>query len=115
MTDPRINKIAKHAAEMILLSSFSEKNKFPIKDWSYELCDENIEAIKRIEDHELAKEVLGNLDLMQGLIEEAMRRRLDYLMTEGFTYKKKGYYVFYTQKEIESQVRHILNDAKDSI
>jgi len=115
MTDPRINKIAKSAAEVVLLSTFSANNKFPIKDWHYEILDENIESIKQIEDHELAKQVLGNLDTLQELIEQAMRRKLDYLMTEGFTYKKKGYYVFYTQKEIESQIRHILKDAKDSI
>ena len=115
MIRPEINKIAKNAAEIVLLAAFADQRKFPVDKWEYELTPDNIESIKRIEDSELAKEVLGDLNHLQKLIQAAMKRKLDYLLAEGFTYKKKGYYVFYTEKEIESQIKRILNNDKDSI
>jgi hypothetical protein len=110
MIPPEINEIVKKAADIVLMLAFEEDKQFPITDWSYQVTPENIESLKHIENREISKYAIKNLDKIEEQIIEAIDRKLHYLYTEGFTYKRKGYYVLYTETEIEQAVQSILNN-----
>ena len=110
MIPSEINEIVKKAADVVLMLAFEEDNRFPIKNWSYQVTPENIESLKNIENREVSRYAIKNIDKIEEQIKEAMQRKLDYLYTEGFTFKKRGDYVLYTETEIEQQIKSILSN-----
>ena len=95
-----LTELAKAVSMDILRDEFLKNKKFPI-DEHFSL---DIDLLPDDKSGDMARE---DPDEFIRLLNNSIKRRLNYLYDEGFLDKKKGYYRMYTSKEIEKQINEI--------
>lgn len=99
-------ELAKSVGQDILREELLRNKKFPI-DKDLKL---NIDLLPDDENGDMARE---DPDEFMRLVNNCITKKLNYLYEEGFLAKKKGFYRFYTEKELQMELDNIIANGMD--
>jgi hypothetical protein len=101
-----ISELAKEISVDIMRETFIAKKKFPINK-------EVTLDIHKLPDSDAGDMAKEDPEEFTRLVNGWLTTKLNYLYSEGFLAKKKGFYRVYTEKELQMQLDNIVANGMD--
>lgn len=77
-----------------------------LKNEKHEITEEQLEIIPV---EEIREEILEDTDKFNNYLDDFIKYKINYLLAEGFMREEKDRYVFFTDQELEQQLKDLQN------